>query len=126
MFRNKIGRNKKNSRCKKGDFSYEICVPVNKVYPPDVREPLLELNTIQQCPPNVTCPVVQEHGDGVPTQVVWETASAVSYTHLDVYKRQGQRGISRASPHHLLNQGSQNQIIHFSKINFSFLFLKSL
>ena len=98
IFRNKIGRNKKNSRCKKGDFSHEICVPVNKVFPPDVREPLLELNTIQQCPPNITCPVVQEHRDGVPTEVVWETASVVSgssegfYAWIEKYCRTTHKG----------------------------------
>ena len=64
--------------CEKCTFDAVIYMPVNKVFPPDGREPLLELNTIQQCPPNITCPVVQEHGDGVPTQGVWETASVVS------------------------------------------------
>ena len=54
-----------------------IQVPGNKVFPPDVREQLLELNTIQQCPSNITCPVVQELSDGVATEVVWETASVV-------------------------------------------------
>ena len=62
-------------KCTLDDVIYR---PVNKVFPPDVREQLLELNTIQQCTPNITCPVVQEQGDGVPTQRVWETASVVS------------------------------------------------
>ena len=55
-----------------------IHVPVNKVFPPDGTEPLLDLNTIQQCTPNVTRPVVQEQGEGVPTQGAWEAASVIS------------------------------------------------
>ena len=48
------------------------------MFPPDVTEPLLQLNTIQQCTPNVTRPVVQEQGEGVPTQGAWEAAGVVS------------------------------------------------
>ena len=51
LYKNRIGRNKKNTRYKKSDFSTEICTPVNKVFQPEGTEP-------------------------------------VSYTHLDVYKRQ--------------------------------------
>ena len=63
---------------KKCKFSHEICVPVNNVFPPDVREPLLESSTKQQCSPNTACPVLQALVDGVPTQVLWETGSGVS------------------------------------------------
>ena len=79
--------------CEKCTFDDVIYMPVNKVFPPDGREPLLELNTIQQCPPNITCPVVQEQVDGVPTQGVWETASVISgsregfYAWLEKYCR---------------------------------------
>ena len=44
-------------------------VPVNKVFTPDVGEQLWEVSTMQQCSPYVTCPVVQELEDDVPTDV---------------------------------------------------------
>ena len=85
MFRYKIVRNKKKIRCKKCDFSHETCVPVNNVFPPDVREPLLESNIKQQCSPNTACPVPQAHGNGVPTQVLWETGRVVSGSSKEFY-----------------------------------------
>ena len=78
MFKNKIGRNKKNSRCKKGDIFHEICVPVNKVFTPDVREQLSEVSTIQQCSPNTACPVAQAHEDDFPTEVHLDGATVLS------------------------------------------------
>ena len=78
MFKNKIGRNKKNSRYKKGDFSHEICVPVNKVFTPDVREQLWDVSTIQQCSPNTAYPVAQAYEDDVPTEVHLDGATVVS------------------------------------------------
>ena len=78
MFRNKSVRNKKNIMCKKCDFCDVTCVPVNNVFPPDVREPLLEYNTTQQSPPGIACPGLQAHVNGVPTQVLLDTGSVVS------------------------------------------------
>ena len=78
LFKAKIGKNKKNTRFKKGDFCPEICVPVNKVFQPESTEPLFEVNTIQQSTPTVACPVEQELRGSVPTQSAWEDVVVIS------------------------------------------------
>ena len=72
MYRNKIGKNKKNVRFKKSDFSTEICTPVDKVFQPEGKEPWLAVNTIRQWAPTIVRPVEQESDDDVPTQAAWE------------------------------------------------------
>ena len=72
MYRNKIGKNKKNARFKKSDFSTEICTPVNKVFQPEGTEPWLAVNTIQQWTPTIVRPVEQELDGDVLTQSAWE------------------------------------------------------
>ena len=69
MYRNKIGKNKKNARFKKCDFSTEICTPVNTVFQPEGIEPWSAVNTIQQWTPTIVRPVEQEFDDDVPTQL---------------------------------------------------------
>ena len=92
IFRNKIVRYK-NFRYKKCKISRETCVPVNNMFPPDFREPLFESSTKQQCPPNTACPVVQELGDDVPTEVdldgvtVLSGDSEVFYAWIEEYGR---------------------------------------
>ena len=72
MYRNKVGKNKKNARVKKSDFSTEIRTPVDKVFQPEGTEPWLAVNTIQQWTPTIVRPVEQELHDDVPTQSAWE------------------------------------------------------
>ena len=78
LYKNRIGKNKKNTRFKKSDFSTEICTPVNKVFQPESTEPWVAVNTIQQWTPTIVCPVEQELDDDVPTQSAWEHVEDIS------------------------------------------------
>ena len=74
----KYVRYKNHMSCEKCIFDHVIYMSVNNVFPPDVRDPLLESGTAQQRPVSAACPVLHAFVNGVPTQVLLDTGSVVS------------------------------------------------
>ena len=64
--------------CEMCTFNYVTCVPVNNVFPPDVRDPLLESGPTQQRPVSAACPVLHAFVNDVPTQSAWEDIEIIS------------------------------------------------